>query len=128
MPALDDEAGIIDVTNVVENMRSTFVTWAVSYLVTEASVIPYLGVVVNMPILRWIFKDGLTFFLNLLTKSEVMLAFFLNTAVRKASQAEDYTKAVAYKISLPPSATDADYAEAEQDEIAAFNSFVVLGN
>lgn len=115
----------IDITNLVENLRSSFVTWATAYI---------YGLEITVPGLEWVALPGLniidkaiiTAILNLLTKSAVMEAFFLNTAVKKASQAEDYISAVVAKESLPLDASMEDYANAEAREISAFRTFVML--
>jgi hypothetical protein len=64
--------------------------------------------------------------MDILSKSSVMLAFFGNTAIRKASQAKDFTDAAHRKDSLPPTATDAEYEAAEQEEMIAFRNLVMV--
>ncbi len=123
----DNESKVIDITNIVENMRETFVSWASAYVFAQAVATPGLTWL-NLPIIRTIFKAIINAILNMLTLSAVMGTFFLNTALRKASQAQDYVDALAVKRNLPPTASEAEYEKAEQDEISAFNSFVILGN
>ena len=80
---------------------------------------PILG-----PLFSFIVKEILTAVGN----AAEMEAFFLNTAVRKASQAQDYVDAVNTKNGLPSTASDADYEAAEQAEMAAFRNFVMVSN
>jgi hypothetical protein len=119
--------GTIDITNVVEKMRETFVTWATAYIYGEEIAIPGLEWVA-LPILSTIDKDVITAILNVLTNSVLMEAFFLNTAIRKASQAQNYVDAINAKNSLPPTASDAEYEKAEQAEMLTFRNFVMLSN
>jgi hypothetical protein len=121
------ENNVVDITNVAESMRGTFVTWAINYLYAQAVVTPGFTWL-SLPIISSVFRSGLTYLLNILTVSAVMDAFFINTSIRKASQAQDYVDALTLKNGLPTTVSDAEYEKAEQAEIAAFNSFVVLGN
>lgn len=122
-----NESDVIDITNLAESLRTSFVSWASAYLFTQTIVTPGLTWL-GLPIVNTVFKFILNGILNILTKSAVMEAFFLNTSIRKASQAQDYVDAVTAKNNLPQNVSDEDYEKAEQNEIAAFNSFVVLGN
>lgn len=121
------ESKVIDITNTVESMRQTFVSWASSAC--------YMAIVsnsdfawLNLPVLSSITKFLIRLVLNTLSEEAVMQAFFLNTAIRKDSQAADYVNAVNAKNALSTNASEADYANAEANEIAAFNSFVTLGD
>lgn len=122
-----DDKGVIDVTNLAESLRSSFVSWASAYIFAQAIATPGLSWLA-LPIVNTIVKATIDSVLNILTRSAVMEAFFLNTSIRKASQAQDYVDAVTLKNNLPPNVSDADYEKAEQDEISAFNSFVTLGD
>lgn len=121
------DLGTIDITNLVEFIRTTFVSLAKKYIMGLALAIPGVGPFVlwlmNVflgPLLQWI--------LDKLTTWEVTQAFFINTAIRKASQAADYVDTVNYKNSLPPTVSDEDYAHAEAAEMHSFYNFVVLTN
>ncbi len=121
------DLGTIDITNLVENLRSTFVTLAKNYLMALALAIPGLGwfalwleKIFLSPLLQWI--------LDKLTLWEVMQAFFLNTAIRKASQAADYVDSINFKNNLPTTATDEEYENAEAAEMHSFYNFVLLVN
>lgn len=122
-----NESGVIDITNIAESLRTSFVSWASAYLFAQILTIPGLSWL-RLPLVSTFFKFILNGVLNILTKSAVMEAFFLNTSVRKASQATDYVNAVTLKNNLPQNVSDEDYEKAEQNEMAAFNSFVTLGN
>lgn len=121
------DTGTIDITNVVTNMQSTFITLGSKYLMSLALAVPGVG-----PILAWFGNALLAPFINWvltkLTEWTVMQAFFMNTAIRKASQAIDYNDSVKYKLSLPPTATDEEYANAEAAEMHSFYNFVMVTN
>jgi hypothetical protein len=117
----------VDITNVVEKLRETFVTWAVGYIYGLEVGIPGMGWVA-LPILSSLDKAAIKEILNILTRSAVMEAFFLNTAVRKADQARDYVDAVTAKLSLPNTATQEEYKNAENAEMDAFRNFVSFTN
>lgn len=123
----NDESGVIDITNLAESMRETFVTWATGFVIAQAVATPGFQWLA-FPVIDIFFKAVVTWILNVLTLSAVMGSFFLNTSLRKSSQAQDYLAALTAKNNLPPTASDDEYEKAEQAEIAAFNSFVVLGN
>lgn len=121
--------GTIDLTETVDYMKSTFVTWAGNYLVTEmlaSAALSWLGPLAPFVasfigrITRWIAEK--------LSNTSVMYAFFLNTAIRKPAQAKDYVKTVAAKNNLSPEVSDEVYKQAELDECAAFDRFVSLNN
>jgi len=117
----------IDITDLVSNLQTTFVSLAKAFLLGEALAIPGLG-----PFLTWIinnfFGPILDWVLAKLTAWSVFQSFILNTALRKASEAADYTDSVNYKNSLPPTTSEDDYAHAEAAEAHAFYTFVVLSN
>lgn len=117
----------IDITEVVEQMRSTFVLAAKAYIMGLLLAIPGVG-----PFAVWFIKvfggAFINWLLNTLSNWGVMQAFFLNTAMRKASQAIGYTDKVKAKNNLPPTATDEEYEKAELEEIQAFNNLVLVTN
>ncbi len=115
----------IDVTDIVEKARSTFVEWAVLYIFGLEVAIPGMEWVA-LPIVSTIDKEIIRLILTELSKSAVMGAFFLNTAIRKASEAADYVSAVDAKNSLPDDVSDEDYEKAERDEMAAFVLFATV--
>lgn len=119
--------GTIDITNVVDSLKSTFVTWAVAYIYGLEIAIPGLTWVA-LPVISTMDQEAIRLIIKFLADSVLMEAFFLNTAVRKASQAGDYVKAVAAKKLLPPTTSQEDYAKYEAAECLAFRNFVMLGN
>jgi hypothetical protein len=115
----------IDVTDLVEKARSTFVDWGVAYLFAEEVAVPGLEWVA-LPIIAELDKAAIRLILDGLSRSAVMQAFFLNTALRKATQANDYLDAVRAKEALADDVADADYERAERAEIKAFAEFVAI--
>lgn len=119
--------GTIDITDLVEQVRQSFVTWAVDYLFGIETAIPGMEWI-DLPVISTIDKEILTTIMNALSSSGVMLAFFLNTTIKKASQAKDFTDAANALNNLPPTATDDEYETAERAKILAFRNFVMLSN
>ena len=119
--------GTIDITDLVENMRTTFVTWAEKTIYAYVVSQPW-GLWVSLPVCTFLFNKLLNKIFNFLSKQAVMMAFFKNTAIRKSSQAKDYISALEAKKKLPPTATDDEYEKAELHEISMFNNFVKLSN
>lgn len=115
----------IDITNLVTSLKTTFINWAVAYIYgLEVAAEPWVGLPIISSIDRMIVKALITYLVN----SAIMEAFFLNTAVRKASQAQDYVDAIAAKAALPPTTSQANYQLAEQAEMTAFRNFVMVTN
>ncbi len=115
----------IDITDVVEKSRQTFVEWGVLYLSNAVVAIPgwqWLA----MPVIRNIFQSIIRWVLNKLSESVVMGAFFLNTAINKATEAKVYVDAVNAKNSLPDDVTDEDYEKHERAEMDAFVRFATI--
>lgn len=124
---MSDKSGTIDITSLVESMRFAFVDWAQGYLWALILAVPGLGWLAG-PILKTLFGKGLQWLLNRLSESTVMLGFFLNTAIRKGSQASDFVNAVEALHKLPETASEEDYAKAEQNKITAFERFAIATN
>jgi hypothetical protein len=117
--------GTIDITNTVASIKDTFVTSATAYIYgLEVAAVPEIG----LPIISQLDQAAVKEMLTLLTKWAVMEGFFINTAIRKASQAQDYVNAKAAKEALPITATKEQYAQAEAAEIQSFSNFVQLDN
>lgn len=119
--------GTVDITDVVESSKTTFVVWAVDYVFANMVTVPGLQWLA-LPLVRALARATVQSLVELLANSAVMEAFFINTAIRKASQAQDYVDAVKFKKSLPDTASGADYENAERAEINAFSNFVRLNN
>jgi hypothetical protein len=116
----------IDVTDLVEALRSGFVTWALEYLFALTIATPGLTWLA-LPIISSIYRGILRALLNWLSGAAAMEAFFLNTALKKSGQAQDFVDAVNRKHNLPANVSDEEYAKYEQAEIAAFSDFVRIG-
>lgn len=117
----------IDITNLVGSLQETFVTWAVDYVFAEMIVVPGLQWLA-LPIISTVVRVIIKWIANTMSSSLILQAFFLNTSIRKASQAADYIDAVNLKQNLSPGVSDEEYEKAERAEIAAFNNFVRLSN
>jgi hypothetical protein len=111
----------VDITDLVDTMRESFVKWGEEYAVNAAILSPGFGWLA-LPVVNLFFRGIVKWVLNIVAKSLIMEAFFLNTSVRKASQASDYVNAVNKRKLIKYG--DASYEKAEQDEIKAFNNFV----
>lgn len=77
----------------------------------------------RLPIIRDIAKKLVEIIIEGLSKRPTQLAFFTNTAIRKASQAADYITAVDQKESLGD-VSDEVYEKAELLEILTFSNLV----
>lgn len=115
----------IDLTNIVENMKGTFVIAAKDYLVSELLTLPGLGIAG-----RWFIEvlagAAIAWLLTRLSNSVMMIAFFESTTIRKLHQSFDYMNAVEAKNNLGPTANQEDYENAERLEISTFAKFVSL--
>jgi hypothetical protein len=117
----------IDITDVVEKARASFVIWGIGALMSYASTVSGLGWI-SWPVIGPVAKYILNAILTFLSKQAVLEAFILNTAIRKSVQASDFLRAVDYKNSLPENASDEVYDKAERDEIEAFVAFASISN
>lgn len=127
IPSNPPSDGTIDITNIVEALRSSFVTWATAYIFGLEIATPGLEWMA-LPVISTLDQAVVKEILTLLTKAAVMEAFFMNTAIRKASQAQDYIDAVNAKINLPSTATFEEFTNAEKAEMDAFRNFVRVTN
>lgn len=118
---------VIDITQLVEAMRQTFVTWGTQLVFGLEIEIPGMQWV-TLPVISSLDKAAIKEILTLLSKSAVMEAFFINTSIRKQSQSLDYLSAVTVRSSLPQDATDDQYQAAEDAEMKAFANFVKVTN
>ena len=115
----------IDITDLVEKTRSTFVDWAVLYVYGLEIAIPGMEWVA-VPVIKDIDQEIIRLVLNGLSNSAVMQSFFLATVVRKATQADDFVAAVVFKQNLPDNVTDEEYDLAERKQMDAFRDFVAV--
>lgn len=117
----------LDVTELANAFQSSFVTAGTDFIYAELLLIPGMQWL-SLPIISPLVQAAIHFCLNLLVGWAVMEAFFLETALKKANQAETYLNAVGAKNALPPTASDAEYEKAEQSEMAAFRSLVLVSD
>lgn len=115
----------IDLTDAVEKMRVTFTTLGKVFLYECLCSIPYVGVGFKAPIISTIVKLGINWALDKLGSWSVMQAFFMNTALRKTSQAFDYVDAVNEKLKLV-GVTNEVYKLAEKKEMDTFINLVMV--
>lgn len=113
----------IDITETVEYLKSSWVTWAKAYLFGVIVAIPALGWLAA-PVIKLFFGAALDWILNKLANSAEQQAFFMNTVLRKASQASDYTDVMRRKLNFPLDGSDKDYEELEREEMVAFGQLV----
>jgi hypothetical protein len=121
-------ADTVDITDLVEKTRSAFVDWAVAYVYGVEVAIPELGPIIELPVIKEADQEIIRLVVDSLSKSAIMLAFFTNTVLRKATQADDFVKAVNAKFNLPGDASNDDIQKAEAAQMVAFRNFVVLVN
>lgn len=119
--------GTIDLTDIAEKMKATFVIAGKEFLLAQALAIPGLG-----PFAAWAIRNlaasAIEWVLVKLSNWTYMQAFFINTAIRKASQARDYVAAVDAKDALPADATDEEFENAERLELESFDRLVRVSN
>jgi len=127
MPIVNPPQDTIDITDLVEKLRSSFVEWGVTFILAAISAVPYLQWL-KLPVIRQLFRWILTKLLKIISHAIEMQAFFLNTAIRKSGQAHDFTSAVNALNNLPPTATEEEYAAYEQKRMDAFRNFVLMVN
>lgn len=123
-----DTSGTIDITSTVQDMQDTFIKWADDFVYAQLTAVTSLASVVAIPIVKFFLGWFINWLITKLAGSTVMIAFFGNTAIRKASQAVDYTTAKAAVKNASPNLSDADYEALEDAEILAFNNFVMVTN
>lgn len=118
---------VIDITDLVEKTRSTFVDWGVLVIFGEEVQIPGLEWVA-LPIIKDVDQEIIRLVLDAISKQAVMQGFFFNTALRKASQAGDFVDSVNAINALPDNVSDEDYDKLEKVRMDNFRNFVTLGN
>lgn len=114
----------VDITDLVEKTRATFVEWAVGYVYGLELGIPDMQWI-SLPVIKDVDQEIIRLVVDALSKSFVMQAFFLNTAIRKATQADDFVQAVETLDRLASQGVDDEvYNAAERAKMAAFANFV----
>lgn len=118
---------VIDITDLVEKLRSAFVETASSAVFAAALALPGMGWLAT-PFVSFFAKKIIGGVVWLVSELPMMGGFFLNTAIRKSSQAGDFVDATHELDNLPDTCTDEEYANAENKKSTAFYNLVVLGN
>jgi hypothetical protein len=124
---LSKHSDTIDITDLIEKTRSAFVDWAVLYLYGLEIAVPGLQWVA-LPIIKDLNLAIIRAIVDALSKAPVMQGFFLNTALRKATQATGFIEATNHLADLPENVDDETYTKAEAARMDAFRNFVVLTN
>lgn len=119
---------VVDITDLVEKMRDAFVDYASAAAYVAALAIPGLGPILAMPFVNYIAKQTIRGVVFLVSQLPMMAAFFLNTAIRKTSQAKDFIVSVHELENLPEDVSDEVYLQAEEKKASNFYNFVVMGN
>jgi hypothetical protein len=119
--------GTIDITNLVVTLRNTWIRWATKLVISAASSTIYTAWL-KWPVVGTLFEMLVKMGVTAIANGLEMQGFFLNTAIRKASQAEDFIAANDALNALPPTVTDEEYENAEKREMAAFRNFVRVTN
>lgn len=114
---------LIDITNLVDAFKTTWITWAVNTVMLTTAAVPWLSWL-NFPVIAPLVRLVLEKVVTVIANGVEMEGFFLNTAIRKASQAGDFVSARDAMTALPPTATFEEYKNAENQVMAAFRSLV----
>lgn len=117
--------GVIDITETVEQMRQAWVDYSINVINGFEAATPSLQWL-NIPLVNTIEESILRQLLTALSNSMIQQAFFLNTALKKPSQALDFTAAARALRELPEDASDEEYKKHEEARMAAFRAFVPL--
>lgn len=117
--------GTIDITDLVEKLKKTWIKWAVGLVVkTAQAYVPFLA----WPVVSQIFEFIVSQIVTIISNAAEMQGFFINTAIRKASQAKDFVDAVDAREALPPTATNEEYENAEAKQMLTFRNLVMVTN
>ncbi len=122
-----ENGGTVDITKLVEAIRSGFVSFGTTFVFTSLCALPGMNWLA-FPVVRNLAQAAIKAVINALSKATEMEIFFLNTALRKNSQAREFVEAVQFKEDLPENATKEEYEKAERAQITAFRNFVRLSN
>lgn len=127
VPSEIPSPGTVDLTKTVEGVRASFVVFATEFILNSAASTPYLSWL-KLPVISQAFNAILKWGLETLSTWVVMQAFFLNTVLRKQSQASDFIAAIDALNALPSTATKEEYTLAEKNRMDAFRNFVLFSN
>ncbi len=116
--------GTIDITDLVNAMGDSFDRYALNIAFTNLAASPYFFWV-SLPVFSSLTKALLDIAIGKLSKSGIMQTFFLNTAIKKPSQAKDYVQIVQKR----KAAKSKDELERlEKDEMQYFSNLVRITN
>lgn len=115
----------VDITDLVSKIKLTWIQFAMKGVMTIVRATPWLSWL-GWPVISQIFEFFLERLITLIADGIEMEAFFFNTALRKANQAKDFIAAIQAKDALPQTASYKEFYEAEQRQMVAFRSLVVL--
>lgn len=119
--------GTIDITDLVAKITDTAIKVETKAALIGIAAIPYAGKFLLLPVIRIFTEAFVEKIITNLQNGITQQAFFLNTAIRKASQAHDYVDAK-NALENMKDATDEQYQAAEEREMALFNNFVRVTN
>lgn len=121
------EPGVLDITQIVEDMKVVWIDYMIAWINGLEAVAPGFEWL-NLPFINTIEEDVLRTYLGRIADAPIMWAFFENTAIRKDSQARDFTAAVQATMHLPEGISDEEYQKLEDNKMAAFRAFVSATN
>lgn len=128
-PAEALPTGTVDITDLVAKMKSTWISWATKTICTASKALPGgWGVFFSFPLVARLTDFVVGKAVTVLANAMEMGGFFMNTAIRKASQAKDFVEAVDAKDALPTTASEDEYEAAEKRQMLAFRNFVMVSN
>jgi hypothetical protein len=106
--------------------RQASVAFEVSATYAGLCLIPYAGAFFAFPGISLLTKAALKWAFNFASMLEEHQAFYWNTAIRKASQAEDVSDAQDKIDQAPKNISKEDYAKLEKARMDAFRNLVLL--
>jgi hypothetical protein len=120
--------GTVDITKLVLGIQKAWVTYGTKIAVEAAKNIPYLGPFLRAPVISHFLEYIIGYVMKALAETGEQQAFFLNTAIRKAGQADEFIEATSILDRLPKTASKEEYKNAETKRLVAFRNFVLLSN
>jgi hypothetical protein len=128
-PASPPPSGTVDITELVAAVKASWIQWSTLLACTAVKAIPYgVGAFFALPVISGLLNFFVEKLMTIVANGVEQEAFFLNTSLRKAGQASDFINAVAFRNSLPKTATSEEYENAEKRQMAAFRNFVRVTN
>ena len=122
-----NDTDTVDITEAAKALQSAWITFSTSYVTSAAITVPWLAWLA-LPVINPLFHFMINRIITSLSKAVEMQGFFLNTALRKASQASDFVAAVNAVQSAPIDMDMVNYEKLEQAQMSAFSNFVKFTN